>query len=198
MSHRMLDTAFGILCISQAVACDTVTEQTQPRSPVQEQIAGSSPKPLTDGTMDVAVVPHAPGAKSSSVDAACAGISAQDREIGPFGDRSQITSVSPLVETMTQLKFSWSQLRGAMIFMRATPGTTKQWLNRLGYCHMSSIAGSVASGADGVADPFAVAPVDMTVEDTPQGFVVYIRTRQVDTDLAKLVLEASKRLLPNR
>jgi len=198
MSHRMLNAAFGILFVSQAVACDTVTEGPEPRSPVQEQAVGVTKSPSEANAMNVAIVPHAPGAKSASVDSACAGIPVQDREIGPFGDRQQIIAVTPLTETMTHLKFSWNQLRGAQIFMRATPGMTKQWLNRLGHCHLAMEEGVAASGSEVVADPFAVAPLEVNVEDTPQGFVMYLRTEQLDTDVANRVLDAAKQLVASR
>lgn len=146
--------------------------------------------------INVDAAPHAAAAKSTADDPSCGGIPDQDRAIGPFGDRQQITAVTPLTETMTHLKFSWNQLRGAKIFVRATPGMTKQWLSRLIHCHMATEAGVAGSSSD-VADPLTLSPLDVSVNDTSQGFVVYVRTEKPDTDLANRVLEVSKRLLPS-
>jgi hypothetical protein len=107
---------------------------------------------------------------------ACAGLSDEDRDIGPFTHREDIASVEPLTESANTGYEPATRIAGAVVTFRAVPGMTAQWLQRLANCHL---ARNAALGHDVPEMPYCpLVPkgVTATVAPTSTGFAVTVRS----------------------
>jgi hypothetical protein len=68
---------------------------------------------------------------------ACTGIAPDDRDVSPFERRADIAAVHPLIEQHLSSKQSTSRTVGATVTIRAVPGLTAEWLQRVVDCHLA-------------------------------------------------------------
>lgn len=126
-------------------------------------------------------------------DTACAGISPEDRDISPFFYTDDIATVAPLTVHRGG-KTPNSETVGAVVTVRAVPGLTSEWLQRIVDCH---IARSAALGHDvpTMPDcPLVPKGASATVHSTGTGFTVEIRSSE--NEAASDILARARRLVP--
>jgi hypothetical protein len=74
---------------------------------------------------------------------ACVGLADADRDMSPFAHREDIASVQPVTTKSGGGKSGPSgRMTGAVVALRAVPGMTAQWLQRVIDCHVARIAPS--------------------------------------------------------
>lgn len=173
-------------CAGQTLACAAEAPQTARGTDPRAEALALNDSPAGG----VAMVRQASVGYASEM-RACAGIPEADRAAGPFA-HARITRVTPLYDHLTRLKASWTELRGSTIELQAAPSVTKQWITRLAQCQIANLADH---GAGDHSGPLGVGRVQVSVEDSSTGFVVSIRTEQLDKLLAQRVLESSQALL---
>jgi hypothetical protein len=122
--------------------------------------------------------------------AACAEVPDADRDQGPFARRDRIVGVEEL-EERANTKVAPHPV-GAAVYVRAAPGMTQQWLDRVIECHLAHRAatGAVAAGAD--ASPF-VPDAQVSVSSRATSFRVAITSKDLDT--ARSVIAKAERLV---
>jgi hypothetical protein len=120
---------------------------------------------------------------------ACVGVPAEDRDAGPFADRSRIENVEVLRDK------TWAkgmmQPIGVAIDMRSEPGMTEQWLSRVLECHLAhqAVVGRMAYGSS----PLSQYGTKVTVTSTETGFRVVITS--ADIDVARSVIAKGEALV---
>jgi hypothetical protein len=104
----------------------------------------------------------------------CAGIPEGEAETLRFLAPSTVMGVSPFMGEHRYIKFSEPELRGADIYLRSTPGMTRQWLSRIVQCH-AALRGT--QGPRDEDDPFVLGLSDVSVLETDIGFVIRLAGR---------------------
>ena len=122
-------------------------------------------------------------------DDVCTGVPVKEREMGLLAYRDAIVSVAPLKEEYFVGKIKTSRSEGAVIGLRATPGITKPWLERVNGCHVALVGSGRMVGNDAVSDPFAVAGTSVVAVETFAGYVLFVKGVNAET-----TQEISKRL----
>lgn len=138
---------------------------------------------------------HRAGAKAlqDAEAAACGGLSDDDRDTSPFDRREDIVSSEPLQSTGTGGKTGPTQrLVGASVTIKAVPGLTKEYLQRLVNCHSSRNASMGFAMAEMASCPLSVKGANATVESAGPGFRVDIRAD--DSQAANEILRRAKAL----
>lgn len=127
-------------------------------------------------------------------DLACAGIPAEDRDVSPFTYTEDIAGVDALTVTRSGGKLPASEVTvGAVVTVRAVPGLTAEWLQRVVNCHLARDA-SLGHVVPEMPDcPLVPKDVSATVTSTGTGFAVEIRTD--NSDAAADVLARARRLV---
>lgn len=125
---------------------------------------------------------------------ACAGIATEDRDVSPFAYTEDVAGVEALSITRGGGKLPPSQVTvGAVVTVRAVPGLTAEWLQRVVDCHVARDA-SLGHLVPEMPDcPLVPKGVSATVTSTGTGFAVEIRTG--DSDAAVDVLARARRLV---
>jgi hypothetical protein len=112
----------------------------------------------------------------------CAGIADPDRDLGPFAHPELIDRVEPILERLFA-KAPPNVPVGAIIHLRATPGMTEEWLQRIVDCHLAHHAVLGETFAAHSACPMlATEPPQIRVRSTGNGFAVYIRSSSLYAD----------------
>jgi len=126
--------------------------------------------------------------------AACAGISAADRETSPFEHTQDIRYVAPSVERHASGQMTVTRTVGARVTFRAVPGMTAEWLQRLVDCHLARNAalGYETAMKEMPSCPLAVAGARAEVESVGDGFEVSIGA--ADEAAAKEILRRGQTL----
>lgn len=125
---------------------------------------------------------------------ACAGVSPQERDVGPLVDRTAIERVSELRERSVSGKVVSHLVRGAEIVVRPQPGMTRVWLARVSRCHAVRHATTILP--DRGTDPLAVTRAEVTVREGETAFVIAIRAD--DDEAAAEIVRRARALLPAR
>jgi hypothetical protein len=120
--------------------------------------------------------------------AACAEVPEADRDQGPFAHRDRIVAVEELQEK-ANTKVAPHPV-GAAVYVRATPGMTQQWLDRIIECH---VAHRAAAGLAPDADSPFVPDAQISVSSRAGSFRVAITSNDVDT--ARTVIAKAERLI---
>ena len=108
---------------------------------------------------------------------ACAGLSEADRDISPFEHREDVVNVAPLFETRSLGRGSAQQEVGIIVTVRAVPGLTQEWLQRLVDCHLARAAALGHSMPEMPHCPLVPHGVDrVAVTSAGGGFEVAIHT----------------------
>jgi hypothetical protein len=102
---------------------------------------------------------------------ACEGISAADREQGPFFHGAAISGVSQLPDPSYEPARLFT---GATIAVRAAPGLTAEWLQRLAECDIARHAAMGFDMPDAATCPLAIPGIAATVVSSGDGFVVKV------------------------
>jgi hypothetical protein len=133
------------------------------------------------------------GARTTSADVArvCAGISEREAQGGIAAYRADIERVEPLYEQTLGSRGPNVRLRGATIYLRATPGATAPWIGRLLQCHLlrHERGGSCTTVECALERPGTGAEVS----STPMGFAIAVRAS--DADSAREVLKRAEALV---
>ncbi len=107
-------------------------------------------------------------------EAACSGIAEQDRDISPFSYTDDITAVEPLTRQGKAGKPD--TVLGATVTLRAVPGLTAEWLQRVVDCHIARNASLGNPLIDAPTCPLVPKDVKATVTSTGTGFAVELRS----------------------
>lgn len=112
----------------------------------------------------------------------CEGIADGDRDLGPFAHPELIARVEPILER-AYAKAPPNVPVGAIVYLRATPGTTEQWLQRIIDCHLAhhAVLGEAFAGHHS-CPMLSTEPPEISVRSTANGFAVYIRTSSLYAD----------------
>lgn len=107
---------------------------------------------------------------------ACAGLSEADRDTSPFDHRDDIVGVEDLrAQPATAKESQVSALQGASISVRAVPGLTKEYLQRLVSCHLARNASMGFAMPEMTSCPLSVKGASATVESAGGAFRVDIK-----------------------
>lgn len=105
---------------------------------------------------------------------ACAGLAPEDRDVSPFMYATDVASVEPII-VVRGGKFQETDTRGATVTVRAVPGLTAEWLQRIVDCHLARDA-ALGNVVPEMPDcPLVPAGVSAKVSSTGAGFAVEIR-----------------------
>lgn len=125
---------------------------------------------------------------------ACTGLSEDDRATSPLERRDDIASVDPLVETSESSKGGKTARQvGATVTLRAVPGLTSEYLQRLVECHLARNAALGHAVPEMPDCPLVPKGVTARVRSAGTGFAVDVRSD--DPDTAREVLARAKRLV---
>ncbi len=123
---------------------------------------------------------------------ACAGIPEHERDVWPLA-AYEVSSVAPLYSTPT--KNSPQRLEGAVVTVRAAPGVTGPWLQRVVDCHVARSAATHPTTAEMASCALAVPGSDTRVAPTRAGFAVSIRGE--DRDAATEIWRRAQAFAPS-
>jgi hypothetical protein len=107
---------------------------------------------------------------------ACAGIAEADRDTSPLQRPAIVTGVAELHTSASTQSPAPGLLVGAAVTIRAVPGLTKEYLQRLVSCHVARNATMGHSMPEMATCPLAVKGARATVESAHGGFVVEVRS----------------------
>jgi hypothetical protein len=114
-------------------------------------------------------------------DDACAGVPAKERELGLLAYRDAITSVAPLDEDRFVGKIKVRDTKGAIIGLRATPGISVPWLERVNGCHIAMAGSGRLAGNDAAMDPFILTGTTVVATEVYAGYVLSVKGASVDS-----------------
>ena len=97
----------------------------------------------------------------------------------------EIKAEGPVSETETT-----TERAGARILLRAQPGVTAEWLQRIAECHMARVAAS----SPATQSPLDVKGASVTVQTVGDGFAVDITS--TDRVVAKQIFARARALVP--
>lgn len=123
---------------------------------------------------------------------ACSGLAPSDRDMSPFAHREDLAGVTPLTENVVSGKTKSVKTVGAVIKVRAVPGLTAEWLQRIVTCHLARAS---ALGHEMPEMPYCpLVPKGATaqVESAGDGFNVSVRSD--DPEAAKEILRRASAL----
>ena len=124
---------------------------------------------------------------------ACTGLSDPDVANAMATVKGSVESVQSKYETVFYPKGSPAQrLAGAVIYVRASPGTTAQWLTRVLTCHELHHVPELCAAKDRC--PLAVEGAQVSTTETSMGFAVAIESK--DPDIAREIVRRSLELAP--
>jgi hypothetical protein len=124
---------------------------------------------------------------------ACVGLTDADRDMSPFMHREDIASVQELVTKTTVGKSTSPRQVGAVVALRAVPGLTAQWLQRVVDCHLARNAALGHNVPEMPYCPLVPNGVAATVAPTATGFAVEVRSD--DTAVAQEILRRAQGLV---
>jgi hypothetical protein len=125
---------------------------------------------------------------------ACSGLPAETRGVSPFEHSEDLAGVAPLVETVGTPKSPVTRTAGAIVTLRATPGVTAEWLQRVVDCHLAHTA--ALDVRDMPSCPLVPRGATARVSSTGTGFAVAIRSD--DEATAREILARAQRLWDER
>lgn len=123
---------------------------------------------------------------------ACGGLNEDDRDTSPFAHREDLVSSEALQSTASGSKTSTQRLLGASVTVKAVPGLTKEYLQRLVSCHSARNASMAFAMPEMAHCPMSVKGASATVESAGPGFRVDIRAE--DSQAAAEILRRAKAL----
>lgn len=125
----------------------------------------------------------------------CVGLSDADRDQSPFSHREDLASVTELTEEVRVGRSGTSpRVVGATIVVRAVPGLTAEWLERVLECHLARNASLGHDVPEMPYCPLVPAGVTVRVRSVGDGFAVDVRAD--GDEAAAEVLRRARLLLP--
>jgi hypothetical protein len=124
----------------------------------------------------------------------CAGVPAKEREMGLLAFRDGIVSVAPLREESFVGKSKISHTEGAIIGLRAAPGISVPWLERVNSCHVALVESGRLVGYGAALDPFVIPGTTVGAVAVYAGYALYVRGNNYD--MAREIIQRSNALLP--
>lgn len=125
--------------------------------------------------------------------AACGGLSEDDRDTSPFDRREDVAGTEPLQSVASGGRGATApHLVGASVTIRAVPGLTKEYLQRLVTCHAARNASMGFAMPEMASCPLSVKGASATVESAGAGFRVDIRAD--DSQAAEEILRRARAL----
>jgi len=112
---------------------------------------------------------------AATSDDICAGVPAKERELGLLAFRDSIVSIAPLNEFKYAGKAKYSHTEGVVIKLRATPGISVPWLERVNSCHVAMATAGHLSGYDAASDPFILSGTTVAASEVYAGYVLSVR-----------------------
>ena len=109
----------------------------------------------------------------------CTGVPARERELGLLAFRDNIVSVAPLNEFHYAGKAKYLRTEGAVIKLRATPGVSVPWLERVNGCHIAMAGSGRLAGNDVAMDPFTLTGTTVAATEVYAGYVLSVRGASV-------------------
>lgn len=122
-------------------------------------------------------------------DAECVGLSDADRDQSPFSHREDIESVSELTEEVSIGRTRLTRTVGARMVLRAVPGLTAEWLQRVLECHLARNAALGHDVPEMIYCPLVPAGVTVDVRSAGDGFAVDVRA-EGEESIAEVVRRA--------
>jgi hypothetical protein len=122
-----------------------------------------------------------PAQYAAIADDACTGVPARERELGLLAYRDAITSVAPLNEVSFVGKSKVSNTKGAVIGLRATPGISVPWLERVNICHVALVGSGRLVGNDAASDPFVIPGTILSAAEVYAGYALSVRGSNIDS-----------------
>lgn len=126
--------------------------------------------------------------------AECAGLAEADRDQSPFSHREDIASVDELTEEVLIGRTRTRRTVGARIVLRAVPGLTAEWLQRVLECHLARNASLGHDVPEMSYCPLVPNGVSVDVHSAGDGFAVDVRAER-DEAITEVVRRA-RGLLP--
>jgi hypothetical protein len=123
---------------------------------------------------------------------ACAGLAEADRDVSPLQRPAVVTEVEELHTSASMRAPAPGRLLGAAVTVRAVPGLTKEYLQRLVSCHIARNASMGHAMPEMATCPLAVKGATATVESAYGGFVVEVRSD--DSEAAAEILRRARML----
>lgn len=105
----------------------------------------------------------------------CVGVPAKERQLGLLAYRDAIGGSRTLKETEQVGKAKLIHDRGVAIEVRAQPGMSAPWLERVASCHIALAASGQGTVAMNTSDPLLVPGTSVRVEEAGMSYVVSIR-----------------------
>lgn len=125
---------------------------------------------------------------------ACVGLADADRDMSPFAHREDIAGVEEIVSTSGGGKLPTSRLVGARVLLRAVPGMTAPWLQRVVDCHL---ARNAALGHDLTEMPYCpLVPKDVSARVAEHGAEFAVEVTSSDPAVVQEIARRSKGLIP--
>jgi hypothetical protein len=123
----------------------------------------------------------------------CGGVPDEERDLGPFAHADRIERVEPLLERAIA-KGPPTVPVGAIVYLRAAPGLTVEWLERIIDCHLAhhAVVGTTPV-VHGACPLLADESPDISVRGTAGGFAVMVKSSALHGDE---VLRCARALQP--
>ena len=136
-----------------------------------------------------------PAAQYAAIaDDLCVGVPAKERELGLLAYRENIISMAPLNEDRYLGKAKYIQTVGVAVKLRATPGISVPWLERVNGCHVALVASGRLPGNASSADPFVLSGTTVGASEVYAGFVLSVRGPNYDA--AREIMQRAYALIP--
>jgi hypothetical protein len=110
----------------------------------------------------------------------CTGVPARERELGLLAFRDNIVSVTPLNEFHYAGKAKYLRTEGAVIKLRATPGISVPWLERVNGCHIAMMGAGRLAGNEAAKDPFTLQGSSVAASEVYAAYVLSVRGTSVE------------------
>jgi hypothetical protein len=111
----------------------------------------------------------------------CTGVPSREREMGLLAFRDNIVSVTPLNEFHYAGKAKYLRTEGAVIKLRATPGLSVPWLERVNGCHVALAGSGFLAGNDAAMDPFILTGTTVATMEVYAGYVLSVKGASVES-----------------
>jgi hypothetical protein len=111
----------------------------------------------------------------------CTGVPSREREMGLLAFRDNIVSVTPLNEFHYAGKAKYLRTEGAVIKLRATPGLSVPWLERVNGCHVALAGSGRLAENDAAMDPFILTGTTVAATEVYAGYVLSVKGASVES-----------------
>jgi hypothetical protein len=95
--------------------------------------------------------------------------------------RDNIISVAPLNEFHFAGKAKYLRTEGVVIKLRATPGISVPWLERVNGCHIAMVGAGRLAGNEAALDPFILNGTTVGATEVYAGYVLSVKGASVES-----------------